>query len=120
MNVPWVALVIRISAGIGARYRDEVEIGGYFSTDQGIREGLEHVLRDQRNPIPPLNLDDAVHTARSSQRGIVCAVAGAGHGFRALVGSPQKCIVPAECDAINPAAQVNFSSLAQGRPKFLQ
>jgi hypothetical protein len=78
------------------------------------------MLRDQRNPIARLNLDDAIHTLRSPQCRVVCAVAGTVHGFRAPVGGPQKCIIPTEGDAINPATQVNFSSLPQSPTEILE
>src|SRR5262249_31941962 len=115
-----LALVVLVAAGIGAGDRDEVEIRGDFPSDLRIREGFEHVLRDQWNPVPMLNLDAAIHAWSPSQRGIICAVAGTGHSFRALIGSPQKGIVRAKCEAINPAAQVNFNSLAQSLAEVLE
>src|SRR5262249_36620318 len=60
------ALVILVAARIGARYRNEVEVRGDFPGDPGIREGLEHVLRDEWNAIARLNPDHTVHAWRSS------------------------------------------------------
>src|SRR5262249_19191041 len=111
INTVRFACIVFVTARVGTRYPHKVRVYREFPSELHIGKGLQHMLRDERNPIPRLDLNHAVHTWRSCQSGIIRTVAGTVQSLRALISGAQERIVAAKGETLNSAAHMNFNSL---------